>query len=198
MFTPRAESDSSLKAINFDEAQPWCNFVLFEPTRLSKGMKVENQQLRPESATERSSYRCVLVDQNRKLSIKQFLYDWAPPAYDHPSLWRNNKISPIKETPIPRFFHINDDIAWIGLNFRRQPALSLSIQRTMIEMTIVEGTFTDDELIEICRELKPIDAELRDRILATPFAYLCYSNRHSKAASNVPLSYRKYTRLKTL
>ncbi len=197
MFAPKIELDSSLKVIKCHEAQPWCNFVLFETTWLPEGMKIAEGQLRPESAAERSTYRCLITDLNRKLSIKQFLYDWAPPAYDHPSLWRNSKISPIDETPIPRSFHVNSDIAWIGLNFRRQPALSLSIQKTMIEMTAVEGIFTDDELIAICRGLKPADLQIRDRILSTPFSYLCYSNRHSKAASDVPLSYWKYTRQKT-
>ena len=190
------ELDSSLRIFNYHDAQPYCNFVLFEPTWLPEGMMISNQQLRPESIAERSSYRCVFADQTRKISVKQFLYDWAPPAYDHPSLWRDNKISSINETPIPRFFNINNDIAWIGLNFRRQSSLSLSIKRTMIEMTAIEGTFTDDELIKICKALKPVNLQLMDSILATPFAQLCYSQRHPTSASKVPLSYWKYNRQK--
>jgi hypothetical protein len=150
--------------------------------------------LRPESSAGRSSYRCEYSDQNRKLSVKQFLYDWAPPAYDHPSLWRNNKISSIGNTPPPRYFYINDDVAWIGLNFRRQPGLSLNINRTMIEMPVVEGSFTDDELIGICKGLKAVNPKIMDQILTTSFSSLCYSSRHKETASIVPLSYWKYTR----
>lgn len=196
MFSPKIELESSLRKSNYSDAQPWCNFALLEPTWLPGNVVVSNQQLRPESIKGRSSYRCEYSDQSRKLSVKQFLYDWAPPAYDHPSLWRNNKISPVHQTPIPRFFYVNNDVAWIGLNFRRQPALSLNIKRTMVEMTVIEGTFADEELIEICKGLQPASPQIMDQILATPFSDLCYFRRHSKTASEVPLSYWKYNRQK--
>ena len=125
-----------------------------------------------------------------------YLYDWAPPAYDHPSLWRNAKISPIDATPPPKPFLIDQNVAWIGLNYRRQKAASLSLMRTMIEMTTIEGNFTDEEFIEVYRNLRPVDMELMQNIISTPFACLCQSYRHQKHASPVPLSYWKYNRKK--
>lgn len=196
MYQPKIGQDSSFKALNWPEAQEWCNFVLFQPTLLPDGMKIVDQQLRPESHAEPSTYRCEIAGQGRKLSIKQFLYDWAPPAYDHPSLWRNNKVSSIEETPIPRPYEINGDIAWIGWNFKKQPALAICLKRTTIEITSIEGGFSDQELIDLCKGLTPVDQKQTVRILETPFSSLSYFFRHSKTASDVPLSYWKYNRQK--
>ncbi len=172
------------------DAQKSCNFVLFKPTKLPNDLELVDNQLRTESAEIVATYRIVLAGPNRKLSLKQFLYDWAPPAYDYPSLWRNAAISPLEETPAPKPFLVDQDVAWIGLNYRRQRAGSLSLMRTTIEITEIEGDFSDDEFIDIFRHLQPVDPT----ITAMPFAYQCQSFRYQKNASPVPLSYWSYTR----
>jgi hypothetical protein len=197
MFEPKVSLNSTLRSVDWLDAQPWCNFVLLQPSCLPKGTKIFDQQLRPESSSARSSFRCLVGDEHRKLSMKQFLYDWAPPAYDYPSLWRNEEISPVADTPPPRPFPMNGDVAWIGLNFRKQRALSFNLKRTMIEITVMEGSFSDEELLGIYEGLKPIDEEQMVRILNTPFSSLCYLNRHPTTASDVPLSYWEYSRQKT-
>lgn len=194
MFIPQSTSHSELRSTDFTETQPWCNFVLFSPTHLPNGMEITDRQLRTESSNGFSSYRFHITGGGRTLSIKQFLYDWAPPAYDHPSLWRNAKISQASDTPLPKPFLIKQDVAWVGLNFRRQRAASLHMKRTMIEMTVIEGDFDDEELIHIFRNLRPISEVSMQKILSTPFACLCKAYRHNEKASPVPLSYWKHTR----
>lgn len=71
------------------------------------------------------------------------------------------------------------------------------MKRTMIEITVIEGSFSDEELIDLCKGLEPVDTKQMIQILNTPFAFLCYSNRHKKTASEVPLSYWKYKRQTT-
>jgi len=157
-------------------------------------MEIVDRQLRTESTDGFSSYRFKITGKGRTLSIKQFLYDWAPPAYDHPSLWRNAKISNVIDTPLPKPFLIEHDVAWCGLNFRRQRAASLHVKRTMIEMTVTEGDFDDEGLVNILRALQPTCKDAMQKILSTPFAYLCKASRHDEKASPVPLSYWNHTR----
>lgn len=64
----------------------------------------------------------------------------------------------------------------------------------MIEMTVTEGVFDDEALIELYESLKPVSEESKNLILSTPFACLCKGYRYQEKASSVPLSYWKYTR----
>lgn len=122
------------KNLSWKEAQSYCNFVLFEPKdTFLKMFKITETSFRTESPTDFTSHRCLLRSAYSLISIKQFLYDWAPPAYDHPSLWRNAKISPQESTPIPQPLPVGSHIAWAGLNFRRQQAASFNFMGTMIE-----------------------------------------------------------------
>jgi hypothetical protein len=108
--------------------------------------------------------------------MKQFLYDWAPPAFDHPCLWR------CKAEP----FLVGKNIGWLGTDFKKARAASVSIDRTMVELSVMEGSFTDDELRTICRSLVPVDKNARKQIIATPLAELCYQHRHSERTHSLP------------
>ena len=101
--------DDSLK---LNVSSLWCpvleeaNFPIFSPAHLSSGLKLMQASFRPENS-KRSFSRCSLKliledeDARKKLSIKEFNYDWAPAAYDCPSLWKNHEDFPEEDTPEP-------------------------------------------------------------------------------------------------
>jgi hypothetical protein len=187
-------------AADWDEAQPWCNFVLTRPKELPRGLELERQDLRPEvppdptsgdlmnQATwgQRSSYRCVYSGDGRRIRMRQFLYDWAPPAYDHPSLWLSEAITP---------FEAGDNIGWIGRNYRKEPAASISVDRTTIEISSLAGEFMPDELQRLCLGLEPVSPTARERILATSFGALTFQYRHAALTYyETPTGYWKHYR----
>lgn len=181
---------------SWDRAQPWCNFVLFRPTWLPADLTEVANKLRPESSEQPASHRAEFKAANRSLSIKQFLYDWAPQAYDHPCLWRNAKISPLETTPTPKAHLIGNNYLWFGLDYRRKPAATINLNRTQIEITILGGVFNDDEIIQIVRGFRCVNPNTQECILATSFAQLAFDSRHQSSASaiSVPTSYFRHTR----
>lgn len=195
MYQPLTTTDAHFQCVDWKLAQPWCNFVLMQPEKLPSDLRLMEKQLRAESAEDvRSTYRCIIGDEKRRASLKQFLYDWAPPAYDHPNLWRNPNISSVENTPTPQPHLLGSSVIWTGLNYRRQPALSLNLLRTNIEITAIEGHFSTEELLAICQGLQPVDTAAMQQIINTSLAELSYSYRHLSCASPVPLSYWRYTR----
>lgn len=183
--------------IYWSEAQEWCNFVLFRPTWLPDKLIEISNKIRPESLEEESSHRSEFSDGSRSLSIKQFLYDWAPPAYDYPCLWRNAKISTLENTPTPKAHLIGNNYLWFGLDYRRKPAATINMLRTQIEITSLHGAFDEQEIKQIISALVPADNNAKDLILATSFAELMYNHRHEICASDVPTSYFKHIRDKS-
>ena len=141
------DENSKLRVLTWEEAQPWCNFVVLRPTELPSGLGVENLSLRPEAPPGRSdtfgmtgrpnwhdhnrcSLRFELVDAARRLRVKQFLYDWAPPAFDHPCLWKS------RNEP----FAVGKNIGWLGMDYRKARGAAVSIDRTTVEASVYEGT----------------------------------------------------------
>jgi hypothetical protein len=81
LYQPLINQPKPLKELGWEEAQSYCNFILFKPQdEFLKKFKVIETSLRTESSTDFASHRYVLQSSNVLLSIKQFLYDWAPPA----------------------------------------------------------------------------------------------------------------------
>ncbi len=193
----KTDTNSELMDISWAEAQEWCNFVLFKPTWLPDGLIETSNKIRPESPEEESSHRVEFNDGRRSLSIKQFLYDWAPPAYDHPCLWRNAKISTSENTPTPKAHLIGNNYLWFGLDYRRKSAATINMLRTQIEITLIEGICDDQEILKIVGSMVPVNSSLKDRILKTSFAELMYNHRHEVPASDVPTSYFKHIRDKS-
>ncbi len=194
-------SESEIRSMGWAEAQEWCNFVLLHPSALPEDCAIAEAVVRPEAPpgrrqdqatggrpswtlSNRSSHRLQIHGQCRTLRVKQFLYDWAPPAFDHPSLWRSDN----------RPFRLGEQLGWLGEDFQGQQAASVHIDRTMVEVRVDEGAFSDEELAGICRGLKPARPDLRSRILATPLADLCYQGRHVELVIPVPVGYWKHRR----
>jgi hypothetical protein len=185
-----AMQESELHSLDFLAAQLRCNFVLFAPCYLPQRLAIAEQTFRPASAEAVATYRLVLREAARAVSIKQFLYDWAPPAYDHPSLWR--RATAAREISSPTPYPVGDDIAWIGINYRGQRALSLNKMRTMIEMVVVEGSFSDPELVALSAGLRPVDSAAAENLSLLPFTSV--TTHLHRPASAVPLSYWRHRR----
>lgn len=176
-------------------AQKYCNFIVFSPTSTPKDLVLKEQNLRTETKSGTlSSFRQVFEGGERSLVIKQFLYDWAPPAYDYPSLWRNAKIATAQESPPPRGIFIGNHVLWIGKNYRKQNAATIELERTRIEMTLQKGDFSDQELVTLCEGLGFVDEGVRNSILNTPFTTLSHYARHSATATRVPTGYWEHQR----
>jgi hypothetical protein len=73
-------------------------------------------------------------------------------------------------------------------------AASVCLDRTTIEVSTLEGTFSDKELQALCLGLEPAVLTLRRQILETPFAVLCYQSRHREPPVQVPVGYWRHQR----
>jgi hypothetical protein len=193
---------AEIRSMAWEEAQDWCNFVLMKPTLLPDGVSLETAEMRPESPpgrregakesglpdwtlSNRAAHRSVLAGKDRRVRIKQFLYDWAPVAFDCPGLWLS---------PVVRHFFVGADVGWLGTDFRKLAGASVCLDRTTIELSVLNGSFSDDELQQICKGLRPVRPDARDRILHTPLATLCYQSRHSELPIAVPVGFWAHER----
>ena len=184
--------------MNIGEIQGKCHFVLFKPPRLPADLALKEESFRKETDTSESTFRQVYEGNGRAMVMKQFLYDWDPPAYDYPSLWRDQKLAAEEEIPPPAGFLIGSHALWIGKNYRLQNGATIEIDRTRIEFTFPKGEFSAGEIVNICKGLVPIDLKRRVLLLSQSFGQLSYQSRHLIRASGVPTSFWKHQRDKSL
>lgn len=189
----KLESFDRSKA-ELEKALKEANFLIFLPDKLTKNFKITEISFRSENSNNlypRSSFKFI-VEENvtkKKLSIKQFNYDWAPPAYDCPSLWWNYKEFGNLNTQEPHCLLLNDDLLWIGSNYRNQNAASIFKERTCIELVFLEEKFNDSEIFNIVSNLKPFDELQYKEILSKSLAELSYGYPRAVKAVNVPISF---------
>jgi hypothetical protein len=188
--------------MSWEEAQLWCNFALVRVGQLPDDLTVTNTEMRPEAPparpvaddqtrrptwtlSNRSCHRSELVGKNRRVRIKQFLYDWAPPAFDCPSLWLSPSVRP---------FISQDEVGWLGVDFRGLRAATIRLHGTTVEISVLEGAVADDELEKICSGLSPVDSAALRCIEDTSFAELCYQSRHREPTIEVPVGFWAHQR----
>lgn len=191
-----ADLDAEPPTMSAKEAQAWSNFVVFAPRHVPADCSLAGSTVRREAPPGRvgdhtagrtpwtdsnpAAYRLEIVGDRRRIRLKQFLYDWAFPALDHPALWK----SETRAVPI-------DDrhVLWYGRDYKGNPAASARIRRTNIEASVLEGEFTDQELLDVYGSLEPADPGAVEAINRnTPFAHLSYWARHRDAETiAVPL-----------
>jgi hypothetical protein len=181
-------------AVSAADAQPYCNFIVWEAHNLPSGCRAQTGTVRreappgrgsatvgrsPWSTNNSSAYRYEIIGAGRRLRIKQFHYDWTFPALDHPCLWK----SETRSVPIDDRY-----VLWIGVDYSKHVGASARIGRTLIELSVLEGEFTDDELVALYRSMRPVSPEAAAAIAETPFAELSYWARYDDAAMiNVPV-----------
>lgn len=169
-------------------AQAWCNFVLWTPEALPDDCELRVGTLRREGPPGRAegdiehrgpwagnnlaSYRFEVVGDGRRLRVKEFLYDWAFPALDHPCLWKSETHAVAID---------GRHVAWFGIDYMGKQAASARLGRTTVEVSVLEGEFSEEELVAFyggCRAADPVAAEA---IARTPLADLSYWARHEDA-----------------
>jgi hypothetical protein len=192
-WTPDAMAPAT-GGLGWEEAQAAVNFVLFRPDPLPEGISVESASVRPEAPPandlrlgwtlgNRATHRCELAAGGARLRIRQLLYDWAPPAWDHPSL--TGDVTP---------FVVGGHIGWLGRDFRGLDAATVTLDRTTIDVSVREGHCPPALLVALLQGLRPVSADARARILSTPFGRLAYGSRHRDRTPSVPVGFWHHRR----
>lgn len=188
------EDKSTLLDLEWEASLPYCNFVLLEPDLTGSDFSRVKSQMRRASLNVRACHRAEFSSNKTTFSIKQFLYDWAPPAYDHPCLWRNSKISSKENTPLPEAILLGNNYMWYGLDYRRKPAATINSYRTQVELTILEGDFIVDEVKRIIASLAPVSKNQKEEILNASLAELSHTHTYNARTISVPTGYIKHLR----
>jgi hypothetical protein len=188
----------------FAEAQTATNFVVFRPEWLPSDCAITQVTLRPEQPPGRPgdieaqqigqtpwsegnpcSVRTVVTGDQRRLRIKQFLYDWAPPAASTPALWKSPHLTPVL---------CQDTIAWLGTDYMGRQGGCVQQLRTQLELSVERGHFTSEELSQMLQALTPADLEASQPVQGTPFHQLNYWVRYQLAPVQVPYGLWYYRR----
>lgn len=188
--------------ISLEEAQQWVNFVVHEPRVLPDDCRVAETSVRPEQPPGRPdglqatdigqtpwsdanpcSARTVIHGRGRALRIKQFLYDWAPPA-----AW----IAPLWDTPWLVPVVCRKRVGWVGKDYRESLGACAQLQRTQIELSVLEGEFQPSELAAMLRGMAPADGPAAALVRRAPFHRLNYWVRYRMVPYRVPYGLWKY------
>ncbi|NUS72634.1 MAG: hypothetical protein HOQ05_04420 [Corynebacteriales bacterium] len=178
-----------------EQAQQWCNFVVWMPTDIPAGCILHMGTLRQEappgrvgdhtagrtpwSANNPAAYRFEITGPHRRLRVKQFLYDWAFPALDHPSLWESAAQAAALD---------DEHVVWLGIDYQKNKAASARLDRTTVELSVLEGEFSEQEIIALYRAMRPALPEARSELAHTPFSALSYWARRPEATNvDVPI-----------
>lgn len=172
---------------SLNRAQHHVNFVVFEPDRLPDDCVRSTATLRPEqppgvsfevdgnepespfAGGNPASIRIEIEGEERRLRIKQFLYDWAPPSASIAPLWGTDYLEP---------FDCQYTVGWIGDDYKGNRGASVQLDRTQIELSVLEGTFGDDELADVLSSLTLANPSVGKRIRKVPFHRLNYWIRY--------------------
>lgn len=180
----------------FAAAQESVNFVVFQPEWLPADCTLNEITLRPEQPPGRPgdvqaqeigqtpwteanpcSIRAIIRGNRRHLRLKQFLYDWAPPAASTAPLWNSPQL-----TPVP----IQTAIAWLGTDYLKRPGGCIQLMRTQIEISVIDGEFTENELGRILAQLTLAAQEASQAVQDAPFHRLNYWVRYQLRGVQVP------------
>lgn len=178
------------------DAQGAVNFVVFESDWLPEDCTVETVTRRPERPPGRPndvsteeigqtphsegnpcSVRIVVSGEDRRLRLKQFLYDWAPPSAS---------IAPLWGTPDPTPFDCGDSVGWLGTDYKDNRGACVQRDRTQIELSVTEGEFSDDELRRLLGAMTVADPATARSAQRVPFHRLNYWARYKCRPPVVP------------
>lgn len=191
-----AEAVRRPEEMTYADAQRAVNFVVFSPDWLPDDCSVTEITVRPEqppgrpdtistedigqtphSAGNPCSLRVVVTGDERQFRLKQFLYDWAPPAAS---------IAPLWGTPDPAPFECRDAVGWLGTDYKDQRGACVQLERTQIELSVSDGEFDDEELCSIFQGLTPTDTDTGRTVRSVPFHRLNYWVRYQCRPPGVP------------
>lgn len=188
-----------------EEAQAECNFLVLKPTLLPEGCRLTDVWLRPEQPPGRPSgldpsefgwpawgnanyatLRCLVDGPGRSLRIKQFLYDYdLVPAAGIPNLWGQGPVEPFPGPEAPAF---------VGRDYKDRVGACISLWRTTVEVTVLEGAFAPAELAALLHGLVPAVPDVLPVFTAAHWTDLSYFRRYRLGHEAVPLGYFHYRR----
>lgn len=176
--------------------QPDCNFAVVAPTSLPLGWRVGETTIRlehppgrpegsdpsdfgqtPWSDANPCSVRTFLHGPGATLRMKQFLYDWAPPAAGVAPLW---------DSPWLEWFPTRTAIGWRGIDYREVPGACVQVADTQVELSTYEGSPDATVLEHVLRTLAPADPSGARRVTRVPFHARNYWIRHRERPYRVP------------
>jgi len=144
----------------------------------------DKTKLSPWTHANPSTIRVIINGKNRSLRIKQFLYDWAPPAAGLPCLWESKKITAIET---------DQEIGWLGIDYKQNQAGCLQRNQTQIELSVTKGKFSPKELHNIMDALQPIQGKPHNETLkANSFFKLNYWVKYQQEGLKVPHGLYRY------
>lgn len=198
---PSASSGPRVREMAPEIAQSFVNFTIYRPSYVPTDVRMASATVRLEAppgaegdrgrrppswtAANTCSYLMTFEGGDRQFRVKQFLYDWAPPACDQPALW-NNETRALPS--VPPF------VVWVGVDFQKRLGASSRLNRTMVELSVTEGGLSEVEIVALYTGLTAADPQ-RARVLeATAFAELTYWSRHDLAIVDVPYGLWQFRR----
>lgn len=202
VVTDLASAEADLIEMDPAQAQPYCNFQILFPESLPAGYACSSASLRREcvpgrppscsrgrsgwSIANNGSIRFEFTDGDSRIRMKEFLYDWAPPAADQPSLW--SSATRACEIVAPY-------VVWLGTDYNGHRAAYARIGRTSCELSVTHGDATRFDIVEFYRSLRsPSPQALVSAIHETPFARLSYWARHRPGLVNAPYALWRFRR----
>lgn len=189
---------SCLQIVDLKHVETHANFVILLPTKLPDDCELLVNQgvFRPElppkplsdhpgdcwsnwAASHTCSWSFQIQGKDRKIRCKQFLYDLGPiSSIDHAALYDHY---PEK---MKHFAIDQDRIGWIGIDYNQKPAVCALAWGTNIEFRVTEGTFSEDELIQMLKSCIPANETTKAK-LNIPFAKLSYWSRYPRYDQNM-------------
>lgn len=200
---PLEEAGTRIRSIAAEAAQPFVNFPILRTRYLPPDTVMTEALLRVEAppmdadkiergarppdwtSANTCSYLMRFEGQGRRFRLKQFFYDWAPPACDHPPLWAG-AVRPVPSVP--------PYVTWIGTDFMKRAGATSRINRTSVEMSISQGSYSDAEIGAIFSGLEAVDPQAARLLEAQPFAALNYWSRHDLPIVDVPYGLFRFGR----
>jgi hypothetical protein len=190
------------QTVSLEEAQQSSNFIVFRPEWLPPDCRLETSTFRPEQSPGRPggvtaaelgqtpwseanpcSVRSLIVGDRRQLRLKQFLYDWAPPAAG---------IAPLWDDAAATGFTCGPGVGWLGTDYRNAFGACLQRERTQLELSTLDGVFSAGELQDILAGLRFADETAASGLRATGLHDLNYWIRYRMRPYQVPYGLWKY------
>lgn len=160
-ITPRGPFECSL-----EQAQEWCNFVVLRPEWLPSDCRVGPITVRPETSQHPSSLRILFPGEQRGWRLKQFYMDWWIPTSSDTNL-----------TGPGRPFVAAGIVGYFGRDYKGQPAACTHRFGSVLELSVLEGQFRDEEIQKFFDHLQPQIPAAAAELAPLPFAHISYYAR---------------------
>jgi len=168
-FRPgNAESQTAAEPFecSFEQAQDWCNFVVLRPNYLPPDCRVAQVSVRPECLQHASSLRVRVEGEGRAFRLKQFYMDWWIPTSSDTNL-----------TAPGNTFVAAGVVGYFGRDYRGQEAACIHRYGSLLELSVLQGQFSEQELASIFEHLQPAAPDAVERLARLPFAQISFYAR---------------------